>query len=146
MAAKKNVSVYAALGANLLIAITKFIAGGITRSSAMISEGIHSTVDCTNQLLLLHGLKQSKRPADKRKPFGYGKELYFWSFMVALLLFTGGGVFSIYEGVHKMMHPEPMERVWLGMAILGEPVTPGRIAFLVLLLISVAGLKFTSGE
>src|SRR5690349_24277399 len=90
--AKKNYSVYAALAVNLLIAVTKFVAGGITRSSAMISEGIHSTVDCTNQLLLLYGLKQSKRPADKSKPFGYGKELYFWSFMVSILIFGLGEI------------------------------------------------------
>ena len=119
MSAKKNVSVYAALGANLLIAITKFIAGGVTRSSAMISEGIHSTVDCTNQLLLLHGLKQSKRPADKKKPFGYGKELYFWSFMVSILIFGLGGGLSIYHGIHFLQDPHELTNPKVNYIVLG---------------------------
>jgi len=117
--AKKNTSVYAALAANFLIAITTFIAGGITRSSAMISEGIHSTVDCTNQLLLLYGLKQSKRPPDKNKPFGYGKELYFWSFMVSVLIFGLGGGLSMYHGIQFLLNPHPLGDPMVNYIVLG---------------------------
>lgn len=125
---KKNSSVYAALAVNLLIAITKFIAGGITRSSAMISEGIHSLVDSTNQLLLLYGLKQSKRPPDKHKPFGYGKELYFWSFMVSVLIFGLGGGLSMYHGIQFLRNPhalgDPMVNyIVLGLSIVFELVS-----------------------
>lgn len=101
-------SIYSALLANVLIAITKFIAGAFTNSSSMISEGIHSTVDTVNQLLLLYGIKRSKKPADKYHPFGYGKELYFWSFIVSILIFGLGGGLSVYEGVQHMIHPEPL--------------------------------------
>ena len=104
---------------NIAIAAAKGVAALITGSGAMLAETLHSAADSGNQLLLLLGVRQARRPPDARHPLGYGRALYFWSFMVALLLFTGGGVFSIYEGVHKMMHPEPMERVWLGLAILG---------------------------
>jgi len=102
-------SIYSALAANLLIAITKFTAGFFTNSSSMISEGIHSTVDTSNQLLLLYGLKRSKKKADQYHPFGYGKELYFWSFIVAILIFCLGGALSIYQGVSHMMKPEHMK-------------------------------------
>ncbi|NOT77304.1 MAG: cation transporter [Cyclobacteriaceae bacterium] len=103
-----NKSIYAALFANLLIAITKFIAGGFTNSSSMISEGIHSVVDTTNQVLLLYGLKRSKRPADKHRPFGYGKELYFWAFIVSILIFGLGGGLSIYQGINHIVTPEEL--------------------------------------
>src|SRR6185436_1571130 len=97
---------------NLLIAAVKTVAAIYTRSGAMLAEAIHSFSDCGNQLLLLVGVWQARKAADARHPFGYGRAVYFWSFMVALLLFSGGGGFSIYEGVHKILHPEPVEHVW----------------------------------
>jgi cation diffusion facilitator family transporter len=84
----------------------------------MLAEALHSFADCGNQVLLLVGVRQARKPADARHPFGYGRAVYFWSFMVALMLFLGGGVFSVYEGVHKFRAPEPVERVWLGLLIL----------------------------
>ena len=90
MASSSKKVIYAALLGNALIAVTKFIAAFVTRSSAMFSEGIHSVVDTGNQALLLHGLRQSKKPADERFPFGHGKEIYFWSFVVAILIFAVG--------------------------------------------------------
>ncbi|WBV56319.1 cation diffusion facilitator family transporter [Chryseobacterium daecheongense] len=102
-------SIYSALAANLLIALTKFIAGAFTNSSSMISEGIHSTVDTANQLLLLYGLKRSKKVPDVSHPFGYGKELYFWSFVVSILIFGLGGTLSIYQGVSHIIEPELMK-------------------------------------
>lgn len=107
--ANNHKSIYSALAANLLIALTKFIAGAYTNSSSMISEGIHSTVDTTNQLLLLYGLKRSKKAADQSHPFGYGKELYFWSFVVSILIFGLGGALSIYQGIAHMLEPELMK-------------------------------------
>jgi cation diffusion facilitator family transporter len=101
-------SIYSALAANLLISITKFVAGAFSNSAAMISEGIHSLVDTVNQVLLLYGLKQSKKPADALRPFGYGKELYFYSFIVSILIFGLGGGISIYQGVTHVLHPEPL--------------------------------------
>ncbi|WP_449437142.1 cation diffusion facilitator family transporter [Pedobacter steynii] len=111
--ANNQKSIYSALAANLLIAITKFIAGSFTNSSSMISEGIHSTVDTTNQLLLLYGLKRSKKPADQYHPFGYGKELYFWSFVVSILIFGLGGALSIYQGIAHIREPELLkDPIW----------------------------------
>lgn len=106
--AKNHASIYSALIADVLIAITKFVAGSYTNSSSMISEGIHSLVDTSNQLLLLYGLKRSKKAPDKRRPFGYGKELYFWSFIVAILIFGLGGGLSVYQGIVHILHPEPL--------------------------------------
>ncbi|MCF7982333.1 MAG: cation diffusion facilitator family transporter [Pseudomonadales bacterium] len=111
--------IYAALAGNTLIAITKFIAATITGSSAMMSEGIHSLVDTGNQGLLLYGLKRAKQPADEQFPFGYGKEIYFWSFVVALLIFALGAGISIYEGVHHIFHPEPIKNVLINYIVLG---------------------------
>src|SRR4051812_35681037 len=91
--------IYSALAANFLIAVTKFIAAGVTGSSAMISEGIHSLVDTGNEILLLVGISRSKKPPDEQRPFGYGKELYFWAFIVSVLIFAVGGGISFYEGV-----------------------------------------------
>ena len=97
-----------ALGANFLIAVAKGIGAFITGSGAMLAETLHSLSDCVNQGLLLLGLKQVKRKPDERHPLGYGRTLYFWSFMVAMLLFLGGGAYSIYEGIHKLQSPEPI--------------------------------------
>jgi len=118
-------TIFAAMGANLAIAITKFIAASITGSSAMISEGIHSIVDTGDQLLLLLGISRSQKPADDSHPFGYGQELYFWTFIVAILIFAIGGGMSIYEGITHLINPSPLEDpMWnyivLGMAILLE--------------------------
>ncbi|KIO77745.1 cation transporter [Pedobacter lusitanus] len=106
--ANQKASIYSALAANLLIAITKFIAGAFSNSASMISEGIHSLVDTVNQLLLLFGLKRSKKPADALRPFGYGKELYFYSFIVSILIFGLGGGISIYQGIIHIANPEPL--------------------------------------
>jgi cation diffusion facilitator family transporter len=123
--AKSRVSIYAAIAANVAIAVTKFVVAGITGSSAMLSEGIHSAVDTFNGVLLLVGLKLSQRPATPEHPFGHGKELYFWSLIVAVLIFGVGGGLSFYEGVQHVLHPEPMRNpVWnyvvLGVAAVFE--------------------------
>lgn len=127
MAASK-VPIYTALFANLVIAITKFIAASVTGSSAMISEGIHSLVDTGNEVLLLLGIHKSHKPADQERPFGYGKELYFWAFIVSLLIFAVGGGISIYEGITHLMHPEVIEKpIWnyivLGIAIVFDGIS-----------------------
>ncbi|MFN8670967.1 MAG: cation diffusion facilitator family transporter [Candidatus Sericytochromatia bacterium] len=106
------------LGVNSAIATAKGIAAFFTGSGAMLAEAIHSASDCINQILLLVGVKQIQKPADEKHPLGYGRSMYFWSFIVALMLFTGGGVFSIYEGIHKILEPEAVENVFLGIGIL----------------------------
>lgn len=103
---------------NLLIVVSKGFAAFMTKSGSMLAETIHSFADCSNQVLLLVGVKQSQRPADEEHPFGYGMSVYFWSFMVAMLLFSIGGMFSIYEGIHKFNSPEPVEQVYWGIGIL----------------------------
>lgn len=105
---KNYASVYSALGADILIATIKFIAGAYSHSSSMISEGIHSLVDSTNEILLLYGMKKSKKPPDKLRPFGYGKELYFWSFIVSILIFGLGGGISIFQGIIHVRSPHPL--------------------------------------
>ncbi len=104
---------------NVTIAAIKAVAAVLTKSGSMLAEAIHSSADCGNQVLLLIGVRSAKRKPDASHPLGYGRDVYFWSFIVALLLFTGGGVFSVYEGIHKILAPEPVERVGLGAAILG---------------------------
>jgi cation diffusion facilitator family transporter len=104
--------------ANFAIAIAKSWAAWLTGSGSMLAEAIHSYADTGNQVLLYLGLKQSQRPADDEHPLGYGKLSYFWSFIVAILLFSMGGLFSIYEGVHKLQHPEPLSQVWVAIVVL----------------------------
>ena len=111
--------VYAALAGNLLIALTKFVAAGITGSSAMWSEGIHSLVDSGNQALLLYGMRRAQRPPDSRFPFGYGKEIYFWSFVVALLVFATGAGLSFYEGMRHLREPGELENPIVNYIVLG---------------------------
>jgi cation diffusion facilitator family transporter len=98
--------IYAAVAANLVIAVCKLIAAAVTGSSAMLSEGVHSAADTGNQLLMLLGLKRSRRPADSVHPFGNGQEVYFWSFVVAMILFSGGGILSVYEGIRRLKYGE----------------------------------------
>lgn len=104
---------------NLIIAAAKGVAALLSGSGSMLAETLHSFADCGNQLLLLLGVKKSRHAPTAAHPLGYGRALYFWSFMVALLLFTGGGVFSIYESIHKLRHPEPVGDMRLALAILG---------------------------
>ena len=118
--AESKSSIYGALIANALIAATKFIAAFFTGSSAMLSEGIHSIVDTSNELLLLLGIKRSKKPADKQHPFGHGQELYFWSLIVSILIFGIGGGISVYEGINHILHPNPMENVLWNYIVLAS--------------------------
>lgn len=119
MASGSKKVIYAALVGNALIAVTKFIAAAITGSSAMLSEGIHSCVDTGNQVLLLHGLKKAQKPPDQKFPFGHGKEVYFWSFIVAILIFALGAGISMYEGVIHILHPVPVEDPYINYIVLG---------------------------
>src|SRR5512143_660599 len=106
------------LATNTLIAVSKGVAALLSGSGALLAETLHSFGDCGNQILLLVGVRQARRPPDEKYPLGQGRALYFWSFMVAMLLFAGGGVFSIYEGVEKLRHPEPVESVTVGLIVL----------------------------
>ena len=111
-------SILFALGANFLIAIAKSAGAVYTGSSSMLAEAIHSYADCANQALLIVGMREGRRRANAEHPLGYGKAIYFWSFIVAIMLFSMGGLFSIYEGVHKLQSPEPIENAWVAIAIL----------------------------
>ena len=112
-------SVYVALASNLAIAVTKFCAAAFTGSSAMLSEGVHSLVDTTNELLLLYGIRRAARPADINHPLGHGRELYFWSFMVALLVLVFGAAVAGYEGMSHILQPEPMRNPLTNYVVLG---------------------------
>jgi len=123
--AESKTAIYGAIGANVAIAISKFVAAYFTGSSAMLSEGIHSLVDSGNGGLILLGVKQAQKPADARHPFGRSKELYFWSLIVAILVFAIGGGMSFYEGISHIQHPSPLtDPTWnyvvLGLAIVFE--------------------------
>lgn len=107
-----------ALGANAAIAVSKYVAAVVTGSGSMLAEAVHSTADCGNQLLLLLGLKRSRRPPSDDYPLGFGKETYFWSFIVAIMLFSVGGLFSVYEGWHKLHQPEEINRPLLALGVL----------------------------
>src|SRR5690606_20266 len=125
MASGSKKVIYAALIGNSLIAASKFTAAFFTGSSAMLSEGVHSLVDTGNQILMLHGLRRARKAADANHPFGYGMELYFWAFVVAILIFALGAGISLYEGIKHIQHPEPItDPTWnyvvLGLAILFE--------------------------
>ncbi len=111
-------SIFFALGANLAIFVAKLVAAILTGSGSMLAEAIHSLADCGNQLLLLVGLKQSRKPPTPDSPLGFGKSIYFWSFIVALIMFSMGGIFSIYEGLHKLQHPEALASPWLAIGVL----------------------------
>ena len=119
MQSSRKLVIYAALVGNTLIAITKFVAAYFTSSSAMFSEGIHSLVDTGNQVLLLYGLKRSQLPASEQFPFGHGKEIYFWCFVVAIMIFAVGAGVSIYEGVHRLYDPAPVENFLINYIVLG---------------------------
>ena len=119
MAGSSKKAIYAALVGNSLIAVTKFAAASYTGSSAMLSEGIHSLVDTGNQVLLLYGMKQSNKPPNAEFPFGYGKEIYFWCFVVAMLIFALGGALSIYQGWQHLSHPTPIDNLAINYVVLG---------------------------
>ncbi len=118
MAAGSKLSVYAALAGNVAVSVVKFAAYALSGSSAMLTEAIHSLVDTINQGLLLWGLNRAARPADVNHPFGHGMEIYFWTFVVALLIFALGGAAALYEGVDKLRHPAPIQHAGLSLAVI----------------------------
>ena len=118
MPASRRRVVFAALLGNLAVAATKFVAAAFTGSSAMLSEGVHSLVDTCNQLLMLYGMHRASRPPDAAHPFGYGRELYFWAFIVALMVFAVGSGISFYEGVAHLRHPRAIENASINYAVL----------------------------
>jgi len=111
-------TIFFALGANFAIAVAKGVAAFVTGSGAMLAETVHSLADCGNQLLLLLGLRQAQRPASAEHPLGYGRAIYFWSFLVAVMLFSIGGMFSLYEGIHKLHNPKPLKQWWWAVGVL----------------------------
>jgi len=116
---RANIVLYAALAANIGIAVAKFVAAAITASSSMLTEGVHSLVDSLNQVLLLYGQRRAKRPPDAEHPFGYGRELYFWAFVVAILIFGLGAGVSVYEGYLHIIDPEPLRDPLVNYIVLG---------------------------
>jgi len=119
MAGSSKKAIYAALVGNSLIAVTKFGAATFTGSSAMFAEGIHSLVDTGNQILLLYGLRAARRPASASFPFGHGKEIYFWSFVVAIMIFALGAALSLYKGYQHVLHPVPLTNLYVNYIVLG---------------------------
>jgi cation diffusion facilitator family transporter len=119
MASSSRKAIYAALAGNCLIAATKLVAAMLTGSSAMMSEVIHSVVDTGNEILLLYGLRRSQMPADEDFPFGHGKEVYFWSFVVALLIFSAGAGFSIFKGISQLITPTPVKDMYVNYIVIG---------------------------
>ena len=119
MAGSSKTAIYAALVGNSLIAVTKFAAAAFTGSAAMFAEGIHSLVDTGNQILLLHGLRAARRPASPSFPFGHGKEIYFWGFVVAIMIFALGAALSFYKGLEHVLHPEPLSSFGVNYVVLG---------------------------
>jgi len=117
-----------ALGANLAITVAKGLAAFASGSGAMLAETVHSFADCGNQGLLLLGMKQARRPASPDYPLGYGKAIYFWSFLVAVMLFSVGGMFSLYEGIHKLSHPEPLSSWWWAVGVLAFSIVAESIS------------------
>jgi cation diffusion facilitator family transporter len=123
-------AVIAALLANLGIAVTKFVAFALTGSSSMLAEGIHSVADSGNQVLLLVGGKRSRRAPTPQHPFGYGRERYIYAFIVSIVLFSVGGLFALYEGVHKVQHPEPIDKwQWVPLVVLAIGITLESLSF-----------------
>lgn len=118
-----------ALGANLAIGIAKFIGWGFSGSASLLAEGVHSIADCSNQALLLFGGKAAKKEPSATHPLGYGRESFFWSFVVSLVLFSMGGLFSIYEGIHKLSSKEHLDSIWIGFVVLGVAILFEGIAF-----------------
>jgi cation diffusion facilitator family transporter len=118
MAGSSKIAIYGAIAANSAIAVSKFIAAFFTGSSAMLSEGIHSLVDTGNGVLLLFGIRLSQRPPDRKHPFGYGNEIFFWSFIVAILIFALGGGIAIYEGIQHLLHPRQLQNVHWNYVVL----------------------------
>ena len=141
-ASSSKTVIYAALIGNGLIAITKFIAAGITGSAAMLSEAVHSVVDTGNQGLLLYGIRRSNRPPDDAHPFGYGMELYFWAFVVAILIFAGGAGISAYHGIEKILHPEPLENAYINYIVLALAMVFEAVAWW----IAFKAFRATKGE
>lgn len=121
-------SILFALFANSAIAVAKGVAAVITGSGAMLAEAIHSVADAGNQLLLILGLRQTKKAPTADHPLGFGKSIYFWSFLVAVILFSLGGMFSMYEGVHKLLHPEPLSHPWIAIGVLAFAIVAESIS------------------
>jgi cation diffusion facilitator family transporter len=130
---QSNVAIYASIAANVAIATTKLVAAGISGSSAMVAEGLHSLVDAADGTLLLVGRRRSQRPPDEGHPFGHGKELYFWTLIVAVIFFAVGGGVSVYEGILHLMHPEPLRDPTLSYVVLGIAVAFDGSSFVIAL-------------
>lgn len=133
MSESNKIVVYAAMFGNLAIALVKFVAAYITNSSAMLSEAVHSVVDTLNEILLLYGMKKAKKPGDVKHPFGYGRELYFWAFIVALLVFALGAIVSIHQGIYHIIQPEEMQNPMINYIVLGIAILCEGFSWLVAL-------------